>query len=81
MPLNELQDYVFLTASNTFETFMVERDGAIWRLPPAPKAVFQPDHRQPPLLNGRDALPLGVRWRWRKGWLPVLEIRSADGLM
>ncbi len=81
MPLNELQDYVFLTASDTFETFMVERDGAIWRLPPAPKAVFQPDHRQPPLLNWRDALPLTVRWRWRKGWLPVLEIRSAEGIM
>ena len=78
--MKELQDYVFLSDSDTFETYMVERDGAVWRLPPSPKAVFHPDHRQPPLLDWRTRVPGKATWRWRRGWLPVLEIRG-DGTL
>ncbi len=78
--MKELQDYVFLSDSDTFETYMVERDGAVWRLPPSPKAVFHPDHRQPPLLDWRTRVSGKATWRWRRGWLPVLEIRG-DGTL
>ena len=72
--LSHLADYVFLSSSSSFETFMVERDGIVWRLPPSPRAIFQENHRGAPLLDWHALVPGKARWRWRDGWLPALEI-------
>ncbi len=79
--LPPLQDYVFLTDRDTFNTFMVERDGEVWALPPAPAPVFQPDHRQPALLKFNVTSCNAISYRWRDGWLPVLEIRTEGHLL
>ena len=79
--MKALQDYVFLSDRDTFETYMVERDGAVWRLPPAPKAVFYPDHRQPSLLDFSTNISGTTSWKWRDGWLPILEIRTEGHLL
>ncbi|NMA43285.1 MAG: hypothetical protein GX946_07870 [Oligosphaeraceae bacterium] len=76
--LTPLADYVYLSSSCSFETFMVERDGVIWRLSPSPKAVFQDGHRGPALFDWRQAVPGTAHWRWRQGWLPVLEISDEN---
>lgn len=78
MNIPPITDYVFLTCSNSLETYMVERNGHIWRLPPSPKPLFQPEHQCSAIFDwSMHVANEHVRWHWRKGWLPVLEILNA----
>lgn len=79
--LNKLEDYVFLSDRNSQINFLVERDGTIWRPDEFPEAYFVAGRRKNILCNWKTTVKDDASWRWRKGYLPVLEICDGHDLL
>jgi hypothetical protein len=81
MKLSKLEDYVFLSDRNSQINFIVERDGTVWRPEEFPEAYFIKGRQHNVLLNWKDYIKDKATWKWRDGYLPVLEISDRNNLL
>ena len=81
MGLAEVKDYIFLSACDMTNTFIVERSGRVrlyieGEAPPTP--VLRKEAELPCLLQINDFLTGEPAWSWENGYLPILNIVDAN---
>jgi len=81
MSLSKLEDYVFLSDRNTQVNYIVERDGIVWKPTAFPEVYFVKNRQHNIVCNWQDFIKGRAHWRWRDGYLPVLEISDDQNLL
>ena len=79
--LAKLEDYVFLSDRNTQTNHIVERDGKVWMPGAFPEAYFIKNRQENVIFNWHDFIPGQASWKWRDGYLPILEISDEENLL
>ncbi|MDD2707778.1 MAG: hypothetical protein PHV34_07180 [Verrucomicrobiae bacterium] len=77
--LSRLEDYVFLSALDRDEFFLVQRDGHVWKQngDEAGTPVGRDFSRA--FYNWKTFIGDKSKWSWVKGWMPVLQIENDSG--